>query len=566
MELQFSELAEDIGYALHSIAVENKHQLTEKALSWERYLLKTHMDQTPDHIYFKDTKGRFIRISSSMARWLGLDDPSKATGKTGFDFFSRDHAEQAWNDEQEVMRTGKYLNKVEKETWSDHPDTWVSTTKMPLQDKKGNIIGTFGISRNITNLIKAEEELKKKNEEYLTTNEELKESLDRIREMNAELIKAKEKAEESDRLKSTFLANISHEIRTPMNGIMGFTNLLLQPGLASEKKQQFVSLIEESSKRMLNTINAIISISKIETGQEEVSLSDVNIKKETEYLYALFKPEAEKKGLQLKLEFQLPDQDASIKTDQNKVSVILTNLLQNAIKYTNKGVIEFGCMKKDNEIEFFVGDSGIGIDKDQREKIFDRFVQSFDREYSRAYEGSGLGLSISKAYVELLGGRIWVESEKDRGSCFCFTIPFHGKPPRDDGPEKSGKKTASSGKLKEQKVMIAEDEESASIYLNELLKDKCKKITHAGNGEQALELLKKNPDTGLILMDLKMPVMDGYAATKKIRGFNKDVIIIAQTAYAMEGDREKALQAGCNDYISKPIDPDELYELIYRHF
>ncbi|MEA1877072.1 MAG: PAS domain-containing sensor histidine kinase [Bacteroidota bacterium] len=236
------------------------------------------------------------------------------------------------------------------------------------------------------------------------------------------LVAALEMAKESDRLKSAFLANMSHEIRTPMNGILGFSELLKEPGLTGDEKKNYISVIEQSGERMLNTINDLIEMSKLESGQMYISLSEVNVNKQLEYVYNFFKPEVEKKGLHLSLRNNASGSEISINTDKEKLYGILTNLVKNAIKYTKKGSIEFGYQEKENCIEFFVEDTGIGIPPDQHQAIFERFVQG-EMTKSRTFEGAGLGLAITKANIELLGGEIWLESEEGKGSTFSFTIP-----------------------------------------------------------------------------------------------------------------------------------------------
>jgi signal transduction histidine kinase len=248
-----------------------------------------------------------------------------------------------------------------------------------------------------------------------------------------DLISAKERAEESDKLKSAFLANMSHEIRTPMNGILGFAELLKEPDLTNDIQQKYIHIIEKSGARMLNIINNIVDISKIEAGLMEVTISDAEINEQLDFIYNFFKPEVEQKGMKLIVNKSLPDNMAIIKTDREKVFAIFTNLVKNAIKYSNKGYIEFGYLPVDPEHEldplvFYVKDTGIGIHKDKIGIIFDRFRQVSEGK-NRHYEGAGLGLSISKSYVEMLGGKIWVESEADVGSCFYFTLPYSGIKP-----------------------------------------------------------------------------------------------------------------------------------------
>jgi len=241
-----------------------------------------------------------------------------------------------------------------------------------------------------------------------------------------ELLKAKEKAEESDRLKSSFLANMSHEIRTPMNGILGFTELLKEPQLTGEEQEKYISIIEKSGYRLLNIINDIISLSKLESGYTELTLTETNINDQIEYINTFFRPEADQKGIQLLFKERLTDGDAIIRTDQEKIYAILTNLVKNAIKFTIKGSIETGCVRKGGYLEFFVKDTGVGIPEALSEIVFKRFMQGSD-SLTRNYEGAGLGLSISKGFVELMGGRIWIESEEGKGSTFFFTIPHSRK-------------------------------------------------------------------------------------------------------------------------------------------
>lgn len=251
----------------------------------------------------------------------------------------------------------------------------------------------------------------------------VKEDITEKKKMLQDFIKTKEKAEESDRLKSAFLTNISHEIRTPMNGILGFTDLLKEPNLKGDVKQEYISYIEESGARMLNVINDIIVISKIETELINVSVSETNVNEQVESIYSRFRPEVEQNDIQFSFKNTLPAKESIVNTDREKVSAIITNLVKNAIKFTKTGSIEFGYEKKGGHLEFFVKDTGVGIQKEQMRIIFERFRQG-NESLSRNYEGAGLGLSISKAYVEMLGGKIWVESEEKKGSTFFFTIPY----------------------------------------------------------------------------------------------------------------------------------------------
>ena len=397
-----------------------------------------------------------------------------------------------------------------------------------------------------------------KNEELVRANRLLNKSL-------SELKIAKVKAEESDRLKSAFLANMSHEIRTPMNGIMGFASLLNEPNLTGEKQRFYVNIIEKSSKRMLNIINDIIDISKIESGQMETNLKDVNVNEYLEIVYNLLRVEAKEKGLTLLYKNGLPYNQAFIKTDQTKFYSILTNLVKNAIKFTDKGTVEFGYIKKAGNLEFYVRDTGIGIKKERQKVIFERFIQA-DIEDIQARQGAGLGLSITKAFVELLNGKIWIESSKDVGSTFYFTHPCDYEEEDINTNLKKVNLDKASGDIKKLKILIADDNKESAILLKILLRNIVREIITAETGKDSVEICRNNKDLDLILMDIQMPELNGYEATHQIRKFNKNVVIIAQTAFGLSGDREKALAAGCSDYISKPIQKDLLLSLIQKYF
>jgi len=384
-----------------------------------------------------------------------------------------------------------------------------------------------------------------------------------------ELAKEKEKAEESDRLKSAFLANMSHEIRTPMNGILGFAELLKEPELSGEQQQKYIQIIEKSGARMLNIINDIVSISKIESGIVDIHLSEMDINSQLQFICHSLKFDADTKKINLSFNCTLLEEEAIIKTDIEKFNGILSNLVKNAIKYTDAGKIEFGYTKKGYEIEFYVKDTGIGIPKEKQESIFERFIKA-DITDKMARQGAGLGLAIARAYVDLLGGRIWVESKEAKGSTFFFTLPsnFNSK--------METKKTAAFlSDIKEKqnisenfglKVLIADDDEASEMLISIELENFSKEILKVTTGLDAIEVCRQHPDLDLVLMDIQMPEINGYKATRKIREFNKDVIIIAQTAFALTGDKELAIEAGCNDYISKPIMQEKLLALIQKYF
>ncbi len=546
--------------------ITNRIQM-EKELKESEAFIKAVMDHLPigiavnsvdpviDFIYMNDNFPRFYRTTRKK-----LADP---------DMF--------W---EAVYEDPDFREKIKKQIlddntsgdpkrmyWADVPierkgenTTYISARNIPVPGKQLMISTVW----DVTEQKKSEAKIKAKNDEYLVINEELNESLERIQKINTELEKAKKKAEESDRLKSAFLANMSHEIRTPMNGILGFADLLKTQHLTSEKQQQYIKLIETSGMRMLGTINDLMDISKIEANQMEVLVSETNINQEIEYLYTFFRLEVEKKGMKLFIK-RTQAKDVTIETDKEKLSAILSNLIKNAIKYTNQGSIEFGYNLKDKFIEFFVTDTGIGIADNLQKTIFERFVQA-DLSESRPYEGAGLGLSITKAYVEMLGGKIWVKSEEGKGSAFYFTLPVNKRTKKTENSKPSYSNIITEkDTLKNIILLIAEDDKIAQTFLTELLKDQCKKIFYAETGLEAVELYRKNLDINLILMDIKMPVMDGYEATRKIRELSKEVVIIAQTAYAIPTDRNKAISAGCTDYITKPIKSEYFYSMVDKY-
>ncbi len=379
-----------------------------------------------------------------------------------------------------------------------------------------------------------------------------------------ELIIAKEKAEGSDRLKSAFLANMSHEIRTPMNGILGFTNLLKEPDLSGERQQEYIHIIEKSGDRMLNVINDIINISKIESGNVDVIISEANINEQIESVYSFFKPQLEGKSIRFLFSNGLPENEAIIRTDDLKVNSILTNLVKNAMINCTKGSIEFGYTRKGKTLEFYVKDTGIGIAKDRQEAIFERFIKA-DISNKMARQGAGLGLAIAKAYVEILGGKIWVESDEGIGSTFYFTIPYIVEPAERKTTGIAVAAQDEKNLTRKLKILIAEDDETSEMLISIIVKEFSKEYIKARTGKEAVEMSRSNPDLDLILMDIQMSDLNGYEAARQIRQFNKDVVIIAQTAYGLTWDREKAIEAGCNDYISKPVNINELLALIQKH-
>ncbi|MEA5005945.1 MAG: ATP-binding protein [Rikenellaceae bacterium] len=382
-----------------------------------------------------------------------------------------------------------------------------------------------------------------------------------------QLIEARDRAQESDKLKTAFLQNISHEIRTPMNGILGFIELLRDPALSSQDQNSYIDIIEKSSHRMLKIINDLIDISKIEAGIVQLKLSEVCMPSMLHDVVTFFSPEAEKKGIKIELRCAESINNLIITSDYEKIYASLVNLIKNAIKYSIKGEIIIEADICGEFIELSVTDTGIGIPEEKLEKIFERFTQVESSSISRA-EGAGLGLSIVKAYIDILGGSIWVESKLGIGSRFSFTIPLsYQGDTGDEYVEKSSivKSTENMEGNRALKIIVAEDEETNALYIKTILKSSGYNLLFAHNGVETVNLFKQNPDTNIILMDLRMPEMDGFEAARLIRGQDKNVVIIAQTAFAFTEDKESVMGQGFNDYISKPIRKDELKNIIFKH-
>ncbi len=391
----------------------------------------------------------------------------------------------------------------------------------------------------------------------------------RVDERTAELIIAKNRAEESDRLKTAFLANMSHEIRTPLNAIMGFSGLLTSD-LKEEVLNNYINIINNSGAQLLGIINDIIDIAKIEAGQIKIENSECNLNSILKELITSKKQkflEEKIENKEIKLSLDNDDENFTILTDSIRFKQIIINLVNNAIKFTEKGEIKFGYYmpgntnnKKvhENELLFFVKDTGIGINKDQQEIIFERFRQ-VENSLTKRYGGTGLGLAISKSLVDKLGGRIWVESEPEKGSVFYFTLPYLIQ---------EGKKSTITEKIiipiqEGKTILIAEDEPSNYHILEILLSNTKSKLLWAQNGQEAIDMFTKNKDTiDLVLMDIQMPIKNGLVATREIKAIRKDIPILVQTAYALSGDKERFMDAGCDDYIAKPIEKDLLFEKI----
>lgn len=377
---------------------------------------------------------------------------------------------------------------------------------------------------------------------------------------------ALEKAEDSDRLKSLFLSNMSHEIRTPMNAILGFAEMLQDPELNIEEKDRFLDVIIKSGDNLLRLINDIIDISKIEAGQLRILYSDCYLNELFADLEGFFNKELtrlRKDHLTFYMQTGKPEPDFAVYTDPVRLRQIITNLVGNAIKFTDEGFIELGYRVRGNKIEFYIRDSGIGIPVDQQKLIFERFGQ-VKEVAARNITGTGLGLTISKNLVELLGGTMWLDSFPGEGSTFWFSIPLKVGNHRSETLFEIEVSPAQQLDLSGKNILVVEDVDTNYFYISSLLEKLNANILRAGDGLIAIDICKKDPSINLVLMDIELPVMDGYTATREIKKIRPDLPVIAQTAFAMMGEREKSLEAGCDDYIAKPIRKEILLEVISR--
>lgn len=629
-----------------------RRKKAEETVEVERRMLRTLIDNLPDTIYVQDIECRKVIANKADVENIGAATEAEVLGKTDLELFPGDIGVRGYAEDKEVILTGKPVIDLEEEFISASGiKRWLQTTKIPLHDKEGNIMGLVGIGHNITERRLAEEELKQSytftesllktipfgmdivddqgNILFLSENfrlyfgddaagkkcwelyrddktrctdcplangiiigeTEVYESYGilggRIFEIShtgmmykgkkamleifqditdrktneKELIHAKEKAEESDRLKTAFLHNISHEIRTPMNAIVGFSTLLAEPDIDVQSRNSYTEVIMQSSNHLLSIITDIFDISNIEANLVTAIKSEININSALKKLYNQLVINADEKRLEFTYQTDLADSDALILTDSTKLTQVISNILSNAFKFTNSGYIKFGYEVKHNLLEFFVADSGIGIPEEYQERIFDRFYQ-VENKKSRLYEGTGLGLAISKAYVELLGGKIWVSSGTETtgtGTSFFFTVPLE-RPVIETKAETAKEVLEGFSFPAEKKILVAEDIDSNFKLITYFLAKTNARIIRAVNGKDALDKALSEKDLDLILMDIKMPVMDGYTAVKLIRETNQAIPIIAQTAYAE--DKDKAFESGCSGFISKPFDKKSLIKII----
>lgn len=422
--------------------------------------------------------------------------------------------------------------------------------------------GVLIMSLDVTREKQQEQILKETNQKLKNKFDEYERELLQKNRLFQELSQAKEEIEQSEQLKTEFIRNLSHEIRTPMNGILGFSSLLKTSNL-TEKQINYLDMVINNGKLLVKTIDDLLELSSLMNKQSQLEIKKTNLNTLLMEIFSSFDPQAKEKRIPLYLYKEQNDEESFIYTDKQKLKKILTKLLDNALKFTVEGFIEFGYHLKQKEIEFYIKDTGIGIHADKQNMIFEKFSQE-DNTLSKSIGGLGLGLTIVKESLDLFGGKISLQSEKNEGSTFSVTIPYN---PVIETQKSSAEKQLANQPI-EYIILIVEDEQINYLYLDTVLKSmdniNCKTL-HAKNGKESVDYCKYNTNIALVLMDIKMPIMDGFEATQQIRKFRKELPIIAQTAYSNKEDKEKAFHLGCNDFLSKPIQKSILIETVLKY-
>ena len=526
----------------------------EERLAQERNMLRTLIDNLPDFIYIKDTKSRFTACNAAISNFMGAATREGLIGKTDFDYYPEEQASEYYADEQEIIRSGRaMINKDEPHAGATGEVRWIMTSKLPLRDRDGNVVGLVGISRDITERKEAERGVQE----------------------------AKEAAELASKTKSQFLANMSHEIRTPLNAIIGISKTLSKYHTSNltAKQLEGLEIVQRSSQRLLLLINGILDLSKIESGKIEVNLRVFSL----DALIAGIRSVATTLNDKDEVEFVVQKSDSVPKTvisDAQRLHEILTNIISNSVRFTERGQIVLTVYTEHNRLYFEVSDTGIGIDPRDIERIFEEFTQ-VDSSTTRKYQGTGLGLTISKKMVELLGGAIKAESKLGEGTTITFYIPLkRAELTADDGVTKPAEHKAQEKEVKLQpldagsgsirreflpKVLVAEDDEFSRAAIRMMLEHRYQLIFAKDGREVVEKYFSSSPD--IVLMDIMMPIVDGYEAFAQItkKASEPTVPIIALTAKAMKNDRDELLCFGFTDYIPKPIDDEALVRTIEKH-
>jgi len=554
---------------------EQARQLENKNKDLEKLYIAA--QRTDNAIVIADISGEIEWVNDGFTRMYGYSLPEFIELK-GLTLVSASTYPLIEETLEKIIKTKKSISYNTRGNNKSNNVLWMRTTITPIIDEKGEVYKLVAIDSDITKLKEAEEEILIQKEEIEAQRDLANEQKRQIQKQNkalekqqAELEKivekrtaqlkfAKERAEESDRLKSSFLANMSHEIRTPMNAIIGFSELISETDINPDQRKELVTHLNSNCNSLLHLIDDIIDIARIEAGQLRIFKQDCFINQTFIELYDAFSETQlkENNNVELIAEIENTDENLSILTDPYRFKQVMNNLIGNAIKFTDQGFIKFGYQISpegyEDYIRFFVQDTGIGLNKKEQKEIFEQFRKVDSEANNKLYRGAGLGLAISKNLIHELGGEIWIESEIGLGSTFYFTLPYI----------KTNKKYISTEPVNKdydwhnRTILIAEDEESNIKMLKLVLQKTNINIIHVQNGENAVRKCQDIKEIDLVLLDIKMPRMNGLDATREIRKFNKRIPVIAFTAYAMPADQQNAREAGCTDFIAKPIKRDVL--------
>lgn len=526
---EFDTIAQAANQMIH------ERERIKSVLSAEKSRLKYMIDAIPDLIFFKDADSKFLGCNKAFENYINKKSDD-ILGLSEFDLFGRLEAETYIKSDMKIINS---LQPERTTNWIEYQNgqrMLFYTLKTPYFDSENNLLGIIGISRDITEM----------------------------EETRQRLILAKEKAEESDRLKTAFLANMSHEIRTPMNAIIGFSDLLAEDDLTTEDKKDYISKIKSAGHALMSLINDIIDIAKIEAGQLKVSESMCNIDHILNDLLGTFielKNTSGKRNINLNLVRPEKSNETIVISDPMRLQQILTNLLSNALKFTEFGQVEFGYSIDGNFLSFYVKDTGIGILRSKQKLLFQRFSQ-LDPSTTRKYGGTGLGLAISKNLIDLMGGTIDLESTPGKGSMFYFTIPYK---PVVSKPAKPSKQDLNNINWKGKTILIAEDILQNFLLMEALLKKSEAELIHALNGQIAIDIVRSNPYIDLVLMDIQLPIKTGYEALREILEIRPELPILSYTAFALPHEREKSMTAGFVDFIPKPIKAEILIPMLDKY-
>jgi PAS domain S-box-containing protein len=540
-----------------------KRKESEKEILRNRQVLQLFIENVPASIAMFDCEMKYLAYSQRYLTDYDLGE-RELTGHSHYDIFPE--IPERWKEIYRRCIAGA-IEVCDEDTFPQEggKTDWVRWAIHPWYESDEKIGGIILFSEVITERKEAALFIQEKTDEIEAQNEEYQQINEELNQINQELLLTKEKAEESGRLKTAFLQNMSHELRTPMNAIMGFSDLLDSNFDNKEKLKSFSKIIRQRCSDLLEIINDILDISKIESGQLPVNVDEFYLSElfaDLSSFFAEYQKRMGKEHILFHLQASCNHSQNLIVTDKVKLKQIFINLITNAFKFTDVGKIEGGCkIDKNNNLVFYVSDTGIGIPRNKQEAVFDRFTQLNDG-LKKNIGGTGLGLPIVKGLIGLLGGEITLESEPNIGSTFTFTFPF--KATTLVHLQSLQLEKLNSEILFHKTILIVEDDLFNAEYINEILSDRSLYILQAENGKKAIEISISQP-LDLVLMDIRLPDMNGYEAVRQIRQYKPQLKIIAQTAYAAQDEKQKAIDIGCIDYISKPIKQEMLLTMICKH-